>query len=77
MSAVAWACRRAQRVVELMVGVVFMFLAGAGAAVSLSEWNYYMEHRSAGLFRFYLYSGFTVVLILFCLYSFLKARSIR
>ncbi len=77
VSAAAWAYRRAQRVFELMVGVVFMFLAGVGAAVSLSEWNNYLEHRSAGLFRFYLYSGFTIVLIFFCLYSFLKARSIR
>jgi len=76
-SAVIWAWRRAHRTFELLVGVIFMLLAGAGAAISFSEWNNYLGHRSAGLFRFYLYSGFTIVLILFCLYSFLKARSIR
>ncbi|MGH9439905.1 MAG: hypothetical protein ACRD22_19005, partial [Terriglobia bacterium] len=59
------------------IGLIFMALAVFGATVSLSEWNLYLEHRSAGLLRFYLYSGFTIVLAFFCLYSFLKARSIR
>jgi len=73
----ARAYRQARRLFELIVGVAFMLLAGVGTAMSLSEWNNYLEHRSAGLLRFYLYSGFTIVLVFFCLYSFLKARSIR
>jgi hypothetical protein len=61
----------------MLVGLVFLVLAAAGTTVSLSEWRYYLQSPSVGLFRFVLVASFTVLLVIFCLYSFLKARSIR
>jgi hypothetical protein len=61
----------------MLVGLVFLVLAAAGASVSFSEWQYYLKSPSVGLVRFVLVAGFTVLLIIFCLYSFAKARSIR
>ncbi len=69
--------RRAQRLFHMLVGLAFLFLAVAGAAVSIAEWRYYSHAPSIGLLRFSLLAGFTVLLIIFCLYSFTKARSIR
>jgi len=67
----------AQRLFHLLVGVAFLFLAFAGAHVSLAEWMFYRHEPASGLVRFYLVAGFTVLLILFSLYSFAKARSVR
>jgi hypothetical protein len=61
----------------MLVGLAFLILAVAGASVSVSEWQYYLKSPSVGLVRAILFASFTVVLIIFCLYSFLKARSIR
>jgi hypothetical protein len=61
----------------MLVGLAFLFLALAGAAVSFSEWQYYTQAPAVGLARFYLVVGFTVLLVIFCLYSFAKARSVR
>ncbi len=69
--------RHAQRVFHMLVGLAFLFLATAGAFVSLSEWRLYRQSSSVGLVRFCLLATFTVVLIVFCLYSFAKARSVR
>jgi hypothetical protein len=67
----------AQRLFQLLVAVAFLCLAFAGAHVALAEWLFYRREPSAGLVRFYLVAGFTFVLILFSLYSFAKARSVR
>jgi hypothetical protein len=67
----------AQRLFHVLVGIVFLFLALAGAAVSYSEWNYYRKIPEVGPVRFSLIAGFTVLLVIFCLYSFVKARNIR
>ena len=67
----------AQRLFHLLVGVAFLLLAFAGAHVSLTEWMFYRHEPASGLVRFYLVAGFTVLLILFSLYSFAKARSVR
>jgi hypothetical protein len=61
----------------MLVGLAFLILAVAGASVSFSEWQYYLKAPSVGLVRFVLLASFTVLLIIFCLYSFAKARSIR
>jgi hypothetical protein len=61
----------------MLVGLAFLILAVAGASVSFSEWQYYLKSPSVGLVRFVLVAGFTVLLIIFCLYSFAKARSVR
>jgi hypothetical protein len=69
--------RNAQRLFHMLVGLAFLVLAAAGATVSVSEWNYYLKSPSVGLARFILVASFTVLLVIFCLYSFAKARSIR
>lgn len=69
--------RNAQRLFHMVVGLAFLTLAVAGAAVSVSEWEYYLKSPSVGLSRFVLVASFTVLLVIFCLYSFVKARSIH
>jgi hypothetical protein len=61
----------------MLVGIAFLLLAVAGATVSFSEWHYYRQAPSVGWFRFSIVTGFTVILIIFGLYSFVKARSVR
>jgi hypothetical protein len=61
----------------MLVGLAFLILAVAGASISFSEWQYYLKSPSVGLVRFVLVASFTVLLIIFGLYSFAKARSIR
>jgi hypothetical protein len=62
--------RNAQRLFHMLVGLAFLMLAAAGATVSLSE-------RERDLTVSVVVASFTVVLIIFGLYSFAKARSIR
>ena len=69
--------RGAQRLFHMLIGLAFLVLAVAGASVSFSEWQYYLRSPSVGLTRCVLLASFTVLLIIFCLYSFVKARSIR
>jgi uncharacterized membrane protein len=69
--------RAAERLFHILVGLVFLILTLAGASVAIAEWQYYQKSPSAGLVRFSLLAGFTVLLFVFCLYSFLKARSVR
>jgi hypothetical protein len=69
--------RHMERTFHLVVGFAFLFLAVAGALVSVAEWQTYRQAPSAGLFRVGLFLSFTVLLTIFCLYSFLKARSVR
>lgn len=66
-----------QRFFHLLVGLAFLFLAFGGASVTFLEWRYYRTAPSVGLVRFGLLAGFTVLLVIFCLYSFAKARSVR
>jgi len=69
--------RQALRLFHMLVGLVFLGLAIAGATVSFREWQQYQESTSLGLARLYLFAAFTVLLILCGLYSFVKARSVR
>jgi hypothetical protein len=61
----------------MLVGLAFLLLAVAGASVSLAVWEDYRKTPSVGLLRFGMVASFTVLLVIFCLYSFVKARSIR
>ncbi len=61
----------------MLEGFAFLLLALAGAAVSYSEWQHYRQAPEIGVARFGLLAGFTVLLIIFGLYSFAKARSVR
>jgi cytochrome b subunit of formate dehydrogenase len=69
--------RNAKRLFHFAIGLVFLVLTFAGASVSFAEWRYYEHSPSVGLVRFGLLAGFTGLLFIFCLYSFLKARSVR
>ena len=69
--------RQARRWLNLLIGLVFLTLAGAGATVTLAEWHFYRQDPATGMLRFDLLAGFTVILVLFGLYSFAKARSVR
>jgi hypothetical protein len=67
----------AQRLFHVLVGLAFFLLAAAGVVVCFSEWRFHHREPSIGLVRFGMVAGFTVVLIIFGLYSFVKARSVR
>jgi len=69
--------RNVQRLFHLLVGLAFLVLAALGAIVSITEWQTYLKSPSVGLVGVVLYASFTVFLIILCLYSFVKARSIR
>jgi len=69
--------RQAQRVLHALVGAVFLILAFAGGLLSFAEWQRYREDPAVGLTEFVIFSGFTLLLIILSLYSFLKARSVR
>ena len=63
---------------HMLVGLVFFVLAGAGATVSFKLWGDYRRSPAQGLLlTFGMVASFTVLLILCCLYSFAKARSVR
>lgn len=68
----------AQRLFHFSIGVVFLVLAFGGASVALREWNYYQRApATVGPARFWILTGFTALLVVMGLYSFLKARSVR
>lgn len=69
--------RQARRLFHLMVGLAFLGLALAGGTVTASEWRFYRQAPSAGPARFATLAAFTVLLIIFGLYSVLKARSVK
>ncbi len=62
---------------HILIALAFLFLAAAIAYVSFGEWSYYRQVPSTGLLRFGLLVGFTVFLIILCLYTLGKARSVR
>ena len=69
--------RNAKRLFHFLVGLTFLILAVAGAAVSFDEWQNHLKSPEAGLVSFVLYASFTAFLIILCLYSFVKARNVR
>jgi len=69
--------RLARRFLQMMIGLVFLCLAVAGALVSFSEWRIYQANQALGWTHFGAMLGFTIFLIILSLYSFLRARSVR
>jgi hypothetical protein len=69
--------RQFKRGFHFLVGLAFLCLAALGAALSLAEWRTYLTTPSAGAARLAIFTGFTALLVLFGLYSFVKARSVR
>jgi TRAP-type C4-dicarboxylate transport system permease small subunit len=69
--------RQVHRIIEFTIGIAFMVMAAGAISLSFTEWHKHVENPSAGLSQFYMFVSFSVVLVFCCLYSFLKARSIR
>ncbi len=69
--------RSAERLFQALLGLVFLFFTLAGASVSYEEWKSFEHSASASMVRLSLLVGFTIMLFLFSLYSFLKSRSIK
>ncbi|MGH9469875.1 MAG: hypothetical protein ACRD1N_05965 [Terriglobia bacterium] len=69
--------RQAHRWFEFGIGLVYMVAAACCISVALDKWRIYLDHPQGGLGLFYLFAAFSLLLIFCCLYSFLKARSIR
>ncbi len=68
---------RAQQLFHLLVAVLFLFLTLAGVSVSMKLWQDYRNVPTDGIWGFSMVATFTVLLLIFCLYSFVKARSVR
>ncbi|HUX11303.1 MAG TPA: hypothetical protein VMW51_11715 [Terriglobia bacterium] len=68
---------RAQQIFHLLIGVLFLFLTMAGISVSMKLWQDYQLAPGQSVWGFSMVASFTVVLLIFCLYSFVKARSVR
>jgi uncharacterized membrane protein len=72
--------RRAVQMFHILVGVVFLFLTVGMVSVSLKLWQEYqkMPEQSTLNFAIVVVSvAFSFVLFIFCLYTFVKARSVR
>jgi hypothetical protein len=67
----------AKRLFHMLVGLAFMVLAAMGASLTLWEWMGYRKTPEAGLVHFTMFGGFTILLVILCLYSFLRARNVR
>jgi hypothetical protein len=57
--------------------LAFLFLSVAGASVSFQLWGDYQRAPAEGLWIFGMVASFTILLIIFCLYSFVKARNVQ
>ena len=68
---------RARQLFHLLIAVLFLFLTMAGISVSMKLWQDYQKIPSQGVWGFGMVASFTVLLLIFCLYSFVKARSVR
>jgi hypothetical protein len=68
---------RARQLFHLLVAVLFLCLTMAGVSVSMKLWQDYQKLPSQGIWSFSMVASFTVLLLIFCLYSFVKARSVR
>lgn len=69
--------RQAERAFHLAIAAIFLVLAAVGASLSVSEWRFYEQAPQVGWLRLALFGSFTLLLVGFSLYSYLKARSVR
>ena len=69
--------RRAKQLFHMLIGVAFLFLTLAGVSVSVELWKDYQKMPGKGPWAFSMVACFTVLLLIFSLYSFLRARSVR
>ncbi|HTS68533.1 MAG TPA: hypothetical protein VMO17_06085 [Terriglobia bacterium] len=67
----------AKRLFHMLIGVAFMVLTLAGATLTYAEWEGYRKSPELGLIHFSMFGGFTILLAILCLYSFMKARNVH
>lgn len=68
--------RQVQRAFHLLVALIFLFFAFAGAALAYRLWEDYRRAPAQGLWGFGIVAGFAVALFLLGLYAFAKARNV-
>lgn len=69
--------RQGKQLFHLLIGITFLFLTVAGVSVSIELWKDYQNVPGKSPWAFGMVSSFTVLLLIFGLYSFLRARSVR
>jgi hypothetical protein len=69
--------RRGKQLFHMLIGVAFLFLTLAGVSVSIELWKDYQQIPGKGPWAFSMVATFTALLLIFSLYSFLRARSVR
>lgn len=69
--------RRAKQFFHMLIGIVFLLLTAAGTSVSIELWKDYQQTPGKVPWVFSMVASFTVLLLIFSLYSFLRARSVR
>jgi uncharacterized BrkB/YihY/UPF0761 family membrane protein len=72
--------RRALQLFHVLIGVVFLFLTIGMVSVSLKLWQEYQKTPGEGTLNFAIMAvsiAFSLLLFVFCLYTFVKARSVR
>jgi hypothetical protein len=69
--------RQARRIFHVLIGITFLLFAAAGATLSYAEWQAYAQTPANGIWRFAVIAGFTVLLVVFGVYSIAKVRSVR
>ena len=77
LSGLRYGWRQARRLFHLLVGLAFLVFAAIGVSLTFSEWQAYAQTPTNGIWHFATIAGFTLLLLIFGLYSFVKARSVR
>jgi amino acid transporter len=72
--------RRVEQLFHILIGVVFLFLTMGMVTVSMKLWQEYQKTPGQGTLNLAIVVAsiaFTFLLFIFCLYTFVKARSVR
>ena len=72
--------RRVEQLFHILIGVIFLFLTMGMVTVSMKLWQEYQKtpgHGTLNLAIVVASIAFTFLLFIFCLYTFVKARSVR
>ncbi|MGA3324899.1 MAG: hypothetical protein ABSF45_10525 [Terriglobia bacterium] len=67
----------AKRLFHMLIALFFMVLTVMSASLTYSEWEGYRKTPQSGPILFTMFGGFTILLAILCLYSFVKARNVH
>jgi uncharacterized membrane protein len=71
---------RVEQLFHILIGVIFLFLTLGMVTVSMKLWQEYQKTPGQGTLNLAIVVAsiaFTFLLFIFCLYTFVKARSVR